>query len=244
VFSARDPRVHAAPPAVRTGGGAAMKNAARRGPASAAGFSRLAATRREAAAISALLPPREVELLLGFAARRGTVVDGDLDRYRIVHFATHGVIDAERPRLSGLVLSLVDPGGRAQDGFLSLADIYNLHLAADLVVLSGCETALGREIRGEGLVGLVRGFLYAGARRVVASLWRVEDRATAELMARFYRAMLRQGKPPAAALRDAQLALLRQRRWRQPSSWAGFVVQGDWRRAAGERAGGPATGSR
>jgi CHAT domain-containing protein len=138
------------------------------------------------------------------------------------------------PRLSGLVLSLVDPAGRPQDGFLSLADIYNLDLTADLVVLSGCETALGREIRGEGLIGLVRGFLYAGSRRVVSSLWRVEDRATAELMARFYRAMLRGGESPAAALRDAQLALLRQRRWRQPYSWAGFVVQGDWRGAAGE----------
>jgi CHAT domain-containing protein len=110
-----------------------------------------------------------------------------------------------------------------------LADIYHLDLAADLVVLSGCETALGREIRGEGLVGLVRGFLYAGSRRVAASLWRIEDRATAELMARFYRAMLRGGEPPAAALRHAQLALLRQRRWRQPAFWAGFVVQGDWR---------------
>jgi CHAT domain-containing protein len=154
---------------------------------------------------------------------------GDLGRYRIVHFATHGVIDAEQPRLSGLVLSLVDRDGRPQTGFLSLADVYNLDLAADLVVLSGCETALGREIRGEGLVGLVRGFLYAGSHSVVASLWRVQDRATAELMARFYRALLQRGKPPAAALREAQLSILRERRWRQPYSWAGFVVQGDWR---------------
>jgi CHAT domain-containing protein len=243
VFSVRDPRVHTAPPAVGTGGGPAPKGAVRRGPGGA-GFSRLAATRREAAAITALLPRTEVELLLGFAARRGTVVAGELDRYRILHFATHGVIDAERPRLSGLVLSLVDPAGRPQDGFLSLADIYNLDLTADLVVLSGCETALGREIRGEGLIGLVRGFLYAGSRRVVASLWRVEDRATAELMARFYRALLRGGEPPAAALRDAQLALLRQPRWRQPASWAGFVVQGDWRRAAGETSRAPMAGSR
>jgi CHAT domain-containing protein/tetratricopeptide (TPR) repeat protein len=210
VFSAGDPRVQAS----------------RRGPS---GLSRLPETRREAEAITALLPPAEVKILLGFDARRGTVVGGDLDRYRIVHFATHGVIDAETPRLSGLVLSLVDRQGKPQEGFLSLADVYNLDLAADLVVLSGCETALGREIRGEGLIGLVRGFLYAGSRSVAASLWRVQDRATAELMARFYRTLLQQRKPPAAALREAQLSILREHRWHQPYSWAGFVVQGDWR---------------
>jgi CHAT domain-containing protein len=111
---------------------------------------------------------------------------------------------------------------------LSLGDIYNLELGADLVVLSGCETALGREIRGEGLVGLTQGFLYAGARRVVASLWRVEDRATAELMGRLYRGLLQEGLRPAAALRQAQLAIAAERRWRDPYFWAPFVLQGDW----------------
>ena len=149
--------------------------------------------------------------------------------YRIVHFATHGVLNTQRPALSGLVLSLLDPAGRRQDGFLRLHDVYNLQLAADLVVLSGCQTALGKEVGGEGLVGLTRGFLYAGADRVVASLWQVDDESTAELMKRFYRAMLRDGRRPAEALRAAQLELAADRRWSAPFYWAGFVLQGEWR---------------
>ncbi|HEX6864203.1 MAG TPA: CHAT domain-containing protein, partial [Thermoanaerobaculia bacterium] len=148
--------------------------------------------------------------------------------FRVVHFATHGVLDAERPALSGLALSMVGPDGSAQEGFLHLRDVYGLRLDADLVVLSGCRTALGRELRGEGLVGLTRGFLYAGAPRVVASLWKVEDRATSELMTRFYRALWEEGLAPAAALRSAQLSLRRERRWRDPYFWAGFVLQGAW----------------
>ena len=97
------------------------------------------------------------------------------------------------------------------------------------MVLSGCETALGKEVRGEGLVGLTQGFLYAGARQVVASLWRVEDRATAELMSRFYHGLLVEGRTPAAALRLAQLAVRKDKRWRSPYYWSGFVLQGDWR---------------
>jgi CHAT domain-containing protein len=157
------------------------------------------------------------------------VLGGELAPYRIVHFATHGLIDARTPELSGLALSGVGKDGSPRDGFLSLADLYNLQLGSDLVVLSGCETALGREIRGEGLVGLTQGFFYAGAARVVASLWRVQDRATSELMGRFYQAMLKEGKLPAAALREAQLAVRHERRWRDPYYWAAFVVQGDWR---------------
>jgi CHAT domain-containing protein len=123
---------------------------------------------------------------------------------------------------------MVGPDGSPQEGFLHLRDIYGLRLDADLVVLSGCRTALGRELRGEGLVGLTRGFLYAGAPRVVASLWKVEDRATSELMTRFYRALWQEGLAPAAALRSAQLSLRRERRWRDPYFWAGFVLQGAW----------------
>ena len=113
-----------------------------------------------------------------------------------MHFATHGLLDSEHPDLSGLVLSLVDEKGTPQDGFLRLHEIYNLRLPVDLVVLSACQTALGREIRGEGLVGLTRGFMYAGAARVVASLWQVDDESTAELMKRFYRGDA-EGRPPA-----------------------------------------------
>lgn len=241
VFSPRDPRVadaRAAGPAAPAPERPAEHPATERGGPSAAelGFDRLPSTRREAEAIAALLPVAPAngpggQLLeaLDFRASRQTVFGGELGRYRIVHFATHGVIQAETPELSGLVLSLVDERGRPVDGFLGLRDIYNLDLRADLVVLSGCETALGREIRGEGLAGLTRGFMYAGAARVMASLWRVQDRATAELMARFYRGLLADRLAPAAALRQAQIAVRAERRWRDPYYWAPFVVEGDWR---------------
>jgi CHAT domain-containing protein len=196
---------------------------------SALRLQRLPATGREAAAIQALLPPDQVFLALGTKASRDTALSGDLAKYRAVHFATHGMINSETPRLSFLALSMYDEKGRPQEGFLGLSDIYNLKLGADLVVLSGCETALGREIRGEGLMGLTQGFFYAGAERVMASLWRVEDRATAELMSRFYRAMLKDGLPPAAALRSAQLSIRSDPRWQDPFYWASFVLQGDWR---------------
>ena len=99
---------------------------------------------------------------------------------------------------------------------------------ADLVVLSACNTALGKEISGEGLVGVVWGFMYAGAPRVLASLWEVSDASTADLMERFYRAMFKQGLRPAAALRAAQIEMWRQQEWKMPFYWAGFVMQGDW----------------
>ena len=139
---------------------------------------------------------------MDFHASRATATNSDLAQYRIVHFATHGVIDSRTPALSGIVLSLVDQQGKPQDGFLRLWDIYNLHLPADLVVLSACQTALGKEIRGEGLVGLTRGFMYAGAARVMASLWQVDDVATAELMSQFYQRVLKESLPPATALRS------------------------------------------
>ncbi len=191
-------------------------------------FERLPASRQEAEAIAALAPPGEATLALGLEAALPRVLGDRLGGFRIVHFATHGVIDAERPALSGLALSMVDEKGNAREGFLHLHDIYNLRLDADLVVLSGCRTALGREVRGEGLIGLARGFQYAGARRVLASLWRVEDRATAALMERFYRALWIDKLAPAAALRAAQLHIRQQRRWRDPYYWAGFVLAGDW----------------
>ncbi|HYO13067.1 MAG TPA: CHAT domain-containing protein [Thermoanaerobaculia bacterium] len=191
-------------------------------------FERLPGSRLEAEAIAALAPPGESLVALDFDASRSLVLGERLSAFRTLHFATHGVIDAERPALSGLALSMIDAAGKPQEGFLHLHDIYNLRLDADLVVLSGCRTALGREVRGEGLIGLTRGFLYAGASRVVASLWRVEDQATAALMTRFYRALWEEGLPPAAALRAAQLGVREERRWRDPYYWAGFVLQGDW----------------
>lgn len=193
------------------------------------GLQRLVASGHEAAAIVRLLPRDQVFTALGLQASRSKVLGTDLAPYRIVHFATHGLIDSTTPRLSALALSMFDEKGQEQEGLLGLSDIYNLDLSADLVVLSGCETALGREIRGEGLVGLTQGFLYAGAERVMASVWRVEDRATAELMSGFYGAMLKEKLPPPAALRSAQLAIRGHPEWQDPFYWAPFVLQGDWR---------------
>jgi CHAT domain-containing protein len=164
-----------------------------------------------------------------FRANRAIAISPELGRYRIIHFATHGLLNSQHPLLSGLVFSLVDENGKPQDGFLRMHEIYNLQLPAELVVLSACQTALGEEIHGEGLVGLARGFMHAGARRVVASLWRVDDQATAQLMRHFYRGMLKEKLRPAAALRAAQIEMSRHPRWSAPYYWAGFVMQGEWR---------------
>ncbi|MFN2531676.1 MAG: CHAT domain-containing protein [Pyrinomonadaceae bacterium] len=190
---------------------------------------RLPFTRQEAEQILAVAPAGSSLRALDFRANRRVVTNGELSKYRYVHFATHGYLDSTRANLSAIVLSLVDEQGRPQDGFLRTLDIYNLKLPAELVVLSACETGLGKEIRGEGLDGLTRGFMYAGARRVVVSLWNVNDKATADLMARFYRGMLREKKTPAAALRAAQMELIRNKQWQSPYYWAGFIMQGEWR---------------
>jgi CHAT domain-containing protein len=198
-------------------------------PRSGVALPRLVFSRREAAAIIASARQRTTLEALDFQANRTTALSKELAQYRIVHFATHGLLDNEHPELSGLVLSLVGPDGKPQDGFLDLQDVYNLTLPADLVVLSACETGLGKEISGEGLVGLTRGFMYAGASRVVASLWKVDDVATSELMAEFYKGMLSHGLAPASALRQAQLAMLKRSRWADPYYWAAFTLQGEWK---------------
>lgn len=191
-------------------------------------FQRLPFSRLEAEAILSVVPTRETKLVLGFNANVKTALDRELRRYRIIHFATHGLLDTAHPDLSAVVLSLVDSSGQAQDGFLRLNEIYNLDLAAELVVLSACQTALGKESRAEGLIGLTRGFMYAGAPRVIASLWRIDDRAAAELMSYFYEAMFRQHLPPAAALRVAQVRMWQTSEWRFPYYWGAFVLQGEW----------------
>jgi CHAT domain-containing protein/Tfp pilus assembly protein PilF len=195
-----------------------------------AGFGRLLSTRREAEAISALIPERERMRALDFEASRTTALRPELGEYRIVHFATHGLLNNIHPELSGIVLSLVDEAGQSQDGFLRLQDIYNLKLPAELVVLSACQTGLGKEIKGEGLIGLTRGFMYAGAPRIVASLWKVDDRATSELMKQFYQGLLGpEALRPAAALRQAQLSIWKEKQWQAPYYWAAFVLQGEWK---------------
>ena len=190
-------------------------------------YGRLRFSRREAEAIATVSPASFQAL--DFTAAKHTLEARDLRRYRLLHFATHGSLNAEHPELSGLVLSLVDADGKPTDGFLRLHEIYNLDLNADLVVLSACRTALGREVHGEGLIGLTRGFMYAGASRVVSSVWNVDDRASAQLMERFYAALLTRRLPAAAALREAQLSLFRQARWSDPHYWAAFGLQGDWK---------------
>ncbi|HEX3249939.1 MAG TPA: CHAT domain-containing protein [Pyrinomonadaceae bacterium] len=165
---------------------------------------------------------------LDFAANRTAATGEDLQNYRIVHFATHGILNSRHAELSGIVLSLVDQNGKPQNGFLRLYDIYNLNLKADMVVLSACQTALGREIKSEGLIGLTRAFMYGGASRVVASLWRTDDRATAVLMGRFYDALLSKQMSGAAALRSAQISMWQDKRWRSPRYWAAFTLQGEW----------------
>lgn len=167
---------------------------------------------------------------VGFDANRATATGPALRGFGTVHFATHGILDDKHPELSGVVLSLVNKSGRPEDGFLRLSDIYKLNLPVDLVVLSACQTGLGKKVKGEGLVGLTRGFMHAGAARVVASLWKVDDEATAELMKRFYHHMLGRRMPAAAALRLAKIELMQARaQWRVPFYWAGFVIQGDWK---------------
>jgi CHAT domain-containing protein len=189
---------------------------------------RLPFSRAEAEAILQVAPGQAFKAL-DFSASRNLAIGPEMSRYRILHFATHGLLNNEHPELSGIVLSLIDERGQTVDGFLRLNEIYNLQLPAELVVLSACQTALGKQVRGEGLVGLVRGFMYAGSKRVVASLWKVDDEATAELMKIFYRGMLKEGMRPAAALQAAKVEMSRHKRWHSPYYWAAFELQGEWR---------------
>ncbi|MCI0421169.1 MAG: CHAT domain-containing protein, partial [Acidobacteria bacterium] len=190
---------------------------------------RLRFSRLEAGEITRLAADKMKLEALDFKASRALATSDEIGQYRLIHFATHGLINSLHPELSGIVLSLVDEQGRPQSGFLRLYDIYNLKLRADLVVLSACQTALGKEVKGEGLIGLTRGFMYAGAPRVVASLWRIDDRASAELMKRFYQGMLGEGLRPAAALRAAQVSMWKDKRWQAPQYWAAFTFQGEWK---------------
>jgi len=156
------------------------------------------------------------------------VLRDGLTRFRLLHFATHGLVDPRRPEMSGLILSLIDRNGRRQDGYLRLGDIYKMKLSADLVVLSSCESALGKDLEAEGIIGLPRGFLYAGAKSVIASLWKVNDEATAKLMAALY-TRIQKGETPSSALRGAQLEMLQDRQWSNPYYWAAFALQGEYR---------------
>lgn len=190
---------------------------------------RLRHSAEEADAIASSARPGSWMKAVGFRANRATATSRTLGQFSVVHFATHGILNDRHPELSGIVLSMIDEQGNPEDGYLSLGDIYNLELPVNLVVLSACRTGIGKQVRGEGLIGLTRGFMYAGAPRVIASLWKVDDRATSELMRRFYRLMLGQKLSPAAALRSAKVEMMSLNEWRHPFYWAGFVLQGDWK---------------
>ena len=192
-------------------------------------LTRLIHSREEAEAISSVSPKDRMVMALDFDANRSLVLNSKFTQSRILHIATHGIFNSKNPAMSGLVLSLVDKQGNSQPGFLSLDDIYRAHFSAELVVASACETALGEQIGGEGLVGLTWGFIYAGAKSVVASLWRVNDASTAELMRVFYSGIEQRGLTPAAALREAQLYISQQPKLVvAPYYWAGFVLEGEY----------------
>jgi CHAT domain-containing protein len=193
------------------------------------GFGRLKGTGKEAEEILKLVPSDNLHAF-GFNANYNWVTNPQLSQYRFLHFATHGIADLKNPELSGIVLSLfLDKQAKPADkGYLRLGDIFNLDFGADLVVLSACDTGLGKDVNGEGLVGLTRGLMYAGAERVAVSLWQVNDEGTAELMKEFYTQMLK-GKSPAIALRAAQLKLWENSSLKNPYYWSAFTLQGEWR---------------
>jgi CHAT domain-containing protein len=165
---------------------------------------------------------------LGFDASRRAALSPDLASHGFVHFATHAVLDETTPGLSSVVLSLVDRDGRQRDGFLKAEDVSEMHLAAELVTLSGCSTGLGKQVQGEGTLGLVHSFLRGGARRVLVSLWDVDDSATAAFMVQSYAAMLGpRHLSPVAAPRGTQMNMRASKRWSAPHFWAGFVPTGD-----------------
>jgi CHAT domain-containing protein len=225
VFKANDPRLGNNTTNASAGDLSQYENLFRN---SCGDFDRLPNTATEAEQILALVPDAQEFSALGFDANYAAATNPNLSQYRIVHLATHGCIQ-DNPLLSNLALSLFTAGGqRSETSSLKLQDIYNLKLNADLVVLSACQTGTGKEVQGEGVVGLTRGFMYAGARRVAVSLWSVNDRATSILMSDYYRQMLEQGIDPAAALRQAQLAMWQSESYSAPYYWAAFTLQGDW----------------
>jgi CHAT domain-containing protein/tetratricopeptide (TPR) repeat protein len=191
-------------------------------------LARLGHASEEADEILATAPWGTTMMAKGFDATRELAMDSDVAQYQIVHFATHGFLDTEHPELSGIVLTMVDRNGVKRNGLMTLHDIYSLDLSSELTVLSACQTALGKQIKGEGLVGLTHSFMAAGAKTVIASLWKVDDRATAILMSDLYHSMLQDGMSPGASLRSAKLKLMRDKRWSAPYYWAGFVLQGEY----------------
>ena len=229
VFSPSDDRVQReAPPAVAKAAADQNPDQAEQQTIKKLRLARLAHASEEADAISAVAPWGTTLVAKGFDASRETAMSSEVSRAQIVHFATHGFLDNKHPELSAIVLTMTDRNGVKTNGLMPLPDIYTLNLSAELIVLSACQTALGKDIKGEGLVGLTHSFMSAEAKSVVASLWKVDDRATAALMADFYKGMLQKDMTPAAALRAAKLKMMKEKQWSAPYYWAGFVLQGEY----------------
>jgi len=191
---------------------------------------RLQGTRTEAEQISRLAKTSgaQADVWLDLDANEDNLDTRDVTKYRIIHVATHGLLNAERPQFTGVVLSLV--GNKTHDGFVRTDEVFNLRLGSPLVMLSACETGLGKEKRGEGVMGLTRAFMYAGAPTVGVSLWSVADKSTADLMTDFYKRLLTTGDATttSGALRGAQLAMISGKKYSSPFYWAPFVLVGDW----------------
>jgi CHAT domain-containing protein len=215
-------------PATRTSESADLTRAIKEIEAEDLNILRLPYTRKEADAIAKLVAPGQRKIAVDFAATRRFALSDEMSQFAIVHFATHGILNNKNPELSGLVLSLIDESGNPLNGFLRTDEVFNMKLSAELVVLSGCKTGLGKEIRGEGLIGLTRGFMYAGASRVLVSLWDVNDEATAALMTLFYQNLLAKKMNPARALREAQLAILKDKRFSNPYFSMAFTLHGEY----------------
>ena len=192
-------------------------------------LARLDNSKTEADSIVDILGNSNADNFSGFTANREKLLNVNAADYKILHFATHGLIDESRPELSGIVLSRFDENGNKSDEFFRLHDIYGMNLNSDLVVLSACNTGIGKEVRGEGLMSLNNAFLSVGAKSVMSSLWKVEDGATLELMKNFYDAMANENLTPSKALQQAQIKMRRNGRYQSPFYWAAFTVQGDFR---------------
>ncbi len=190
---------------------------------------RLAASKDESETIINIVGAARADNFSGFAATREKLLNLKTADYKIIHFATHGLTDEKRPELSGIVLSRFDEKGQKLNEFFRIQDIYGLNLNADLVVLSACETGIGKAVKGEGLMSLNNAFLQTGAKTVMSSLWKVEDSATLELMKNFYGAMKDKNLTPSESLRQAQIKLREKPQYKSPFYWAAFTVQGDFR---------------
>ena len=238
VFSANDPRLQTGSAAIRAEvtRGLGLDSAVTdvNGPATQSSgpltLPRLAGTRIEAEQIGRLAKASgaQADLWLDLSANEDDLKTRDIQSYRVLHIATHGVLDAMRPQFSGLVLSLV--GNKSDDdGFLRTGEVFNLRLGAPLVMLSACESGLGKVKRGEGVIGLSRAFMYAGATTVGVTLWSVADKPTAELMTDFYQRLLGPNPSPSDAIREAQLAMISGKKYSAPFYWAPFVLVGEWK---------------